>query len=1034
LHAGLRAAHAGQGRLFLLVGVAGAGKTRLAEETAAAAATDGFQVFAGRCIEGEGAPPLWPWVQIVRAYARSVPAKTLRAALGTAATAIAQVVPEVSQQPLKRTPGASLAPQGARFRFFDGLVTFLKNVAAARPLVLILDDLHWVDTASLLALEFLAREMRDARLLVVATYRDMDFKPGHPLPEVLGELVRQQTVERITLGGLTEADIAEWLGAVAPPLSDLAVCSDQRERSIEKTPGAAPPDLVRRIFQRTEGNPFFVTEVVRLLLADGSLEHPERVRSAELAIPQTVREAIGRRLGRLSPASSDVLRVAAVIGCQFDLSVLAPALVDAVSAEGRRSNGSQKGRGTTARSQLGHVQQVLGEAVAARVLSVSAPGQHSFVHALIREVLYADLPLPTRVQLHRRIGGAIAQLHTSQLEPHLAALSHHFSEAALAGIPATDDAERAIDYAVRSAHYATQQLSYEEAARQYRLALTIMERAAQSGGLPLDQSRQCELWLSLAAALDSADDRRSAKPIFHQVIAAARQLHTPEHLARAALGLGGWLALTYHDEGTVAPVLQEADRALGETDSALHACVLARLAMELAWLNAPGYLELSERALAMAGRVGDPVAFAWSMHARHSVVADCTRIPDLLAVATAAVTMAETAHDPALSLMGRRWRIYDLLVLGDIAAAAVELSVYRELATEQRLVFHVWSACAYENLLALLAGRFETVEEAIVRTRAVGQRLQHMISEASFTAQMHVLLREREQFPAGIAAALKQYADANAHHYAARCTVAMMYVDAGQLADARRELEYFALGDFVEVFGSIDWLICTALLAEVCAALGDARSAEILYRRLLPSKAYMVVANPSVLYGSVAYYLGMLATTMCHWEDAIRHFDDALARHRKMGARPLIARAQSAYARALVGRHGCGDLERARGLLEGALEIATHLGMHVLQSDLSRLERNISASSLMTAVDAEYPSVELHDTLRARYGLTPAESRLAVGLCGGTPLGSAARALNISVHTARTQLKQVFAKTHTRRQVELVRLLLAGLVVGSGAP
>ena len=197
--------------------------------------------------------------------------------------------------------------------------------------------------------------------------------------------------------------------------------------------------------------------------------------------------------------------------------------------------------------------------------------------------------------------------------------------------------------------------------------------------------------------------------MFREVIRKARHSGRAEHLARAALGLAGWWALTYRDEGTLAGVLLEAERAFGAVDSALHASVLARLAIELAWMHAPGYPELSETAVAMARRVGDATAFGWAVYARHTVVSECAQMRGLLALATEAAAMAEAVGDIGLDLVGRRCRIYDLLVLGDIKGVDVELATYTELAAQQGIKFHMWSALAYLNLPALRDGRFGEV-------------------------------------------------------------------------------------------------------------------------------------------------------------------------------------------------------------------------------------------------------------------------------------------------------------------------------------
>ena len=265
LRAHLDDACAGTGSVALLIGEPGIGKTRTAEELAADARLRGARVLWGRCYEGEGAPAYWPWVQLIRAYVRGHDPRALLAEMGPGAADIAQVVPEVGERLPGLAPPPPLEPTQARFRLFDSVTTFLANAASGQPLVLVLDDLHWADTPSLLLLQFLARELRRSRLLVVATYRDVEVGRRHPLSQTLAELARERISRRVPLRGFAHEDVA---------------------RFIELTTGLLPPaELVAAVVGETEGNPFFVTEVVRLLAADGRLEQPEEARTWSVTIP-----------------------------------------------------------------------------------------------------------------------------------------------------------------------------------------------------------------------------------------------------------------------------------------------------------------------------------------------------------------------------------------------------------------------------------------------------------------------------------------------------------------------------------------------------------------------------------------------------------------------------------------------------------------------------------------------------------------------------------------------------------------------------
>ena len=218
--AALDDAMSGQGRLVMLVGEPGIGKTRTARELAAHAERQGAQVLWSWCYEDEGAPSYWPWVQLLRAYVQRADAEQLIAEIGPGAADIAEIIPEVRQKLPGLEPSPALEPVQARFRLFDCIASFLKRAAQSRPLLLVLDDLHWADKPSLLLLEFLARLLGDSHILVVGCYRDVELSRQHPLSETLGQLAREPVFQRELLRGLTEEETGRFIetaaGADAP--------------------------------------------------------------------------------------------------------------------------------------------------------------------------------------------------------------------------------------------------------------------------------------------------------------------------------------------------------------------------------------------------------------------------------------------------------------------------------------------------------------------------------------------------------------------------------------------------------------------------------------------------------------------------------------------------------------------------------------------------------------------------------------------------------------------------------------------------
>jgi predicted ATPase len=372
---------------------------------------------------------------------------------------------------------------------FDAVTTFLQHTAHDQPLVLVLDNLHWADKSSLLLLEFLAQELGRARLLVIGTYRDVEVSRQHPLSETLGELTREHPLQRVMLGGLGRADVGRFI-----------------EAATGITP---PPSLVDAVYTQTEGNPLFLTEVIRLLTQEGELA-PERVQQRQrtsLGIPEGVRQVIGRRLNRLSPPCNQALTVASVFGREFALEEIHRLLSD---ARGDR------------------LLELLEEAVAARVIEElpQTVGRYQFTHALIRATLYDELTATRRARLHHRIGEVIEELYRANLEPHLAKLAYHFFEA-----DGRDAADKATTYAASAGGRALSLLAYEEAVHHYERALQTLERRGLA-----DPARQCQLLLALGEVQRKGGDVPQAIATFRRAADLARSLGLAQDLAQAALG------------------------------------------------------------------------------------------------------------------------------------------------------------------------------------------------------------------------------------------------------------------------------------------------------------------------------------------------------------------------------------------------------------------------------------------------------------------------------------------------------------------
>ncbi|MEK6323100.1 MAG: protein kinase [Acidobacteriota bacterium] len=877
----------GKGHLFMLVGEPGSGKTRMTEQLATYARLCNAQVLTGSCYEGEGAPAFWPWLQIVRSFAQEREPQTLLSIMGPGAADIAQVVLEIKEQLPDLPPPPSLEPEQARFRLFDSVTTFLKNASRRQPLVIILDDLHWADKPSLLLLQFLARELKDACILVIGTYRDIELGRQHPLSQTLGELSRQGLSARITLRGLTEQDVA---------------------RFIEMTTGIEPPEhLVRTVYQQTEGNPFFLSEIVRLLVVEGQLEHPQSRTSSSTRIPEGVREVIGRRLDQLSDECNRILTIASVIGREFSLDALEP--LSDISGD--------------------QVLELLDEAMAARVINETPEviGHYSFVHALIRETLYDEISIARRVRLHRRIGEVLEKLYSNSLEAHLTELAYHFFQASPAG-----NSDKAIDYAIRAAKQANSLLAYEEAAGHYEHGLAVLELQDD-----VNEEQRLELLLSLGDAQKKAGNIAKARESFEQAADLAAKLRAPEQLARAALGIGTSLspAIGKVDEVQLR-LLNEALGALGEQDSSLRSMVLAHLSVANYYspeLRGP----LSQQAVEMARRVGDPMAQMVALYSRHTALATTVDIEEKLALATEILRIAEQIGDKERMLRAYYLRILDLLELGD-PRVDDEIEAYTQVAKDLRQPLYLWHTPFFRGSRALMEGRFQECERLAREALAIGQRAQDVIAPLFFEVLMSVLrimqgqLEDREE-------AIKRFIENYPKIPSQRAPLANLYCRLGRREEAQAELEQMAADDFGCLPRDGSWLVTLASLSKVCSYLGDARRAAKLYELLLPYAGRQVVTgSAAVACGSVSRFLGVLATTLSHWEEAVRHFEDALQMEARIGARPFVANTQQEYGSMLLARGAPGDREKAYDILDQALATAEELGMKVVIKEVQALK------------------------------------------------------------------------------------------------
>ncbi len=906
---------AGRGRLVLIAGEPGIGKTRTAEELATYAQVRGANVHWGRCHEDDGAPAYWPWMQVIRSYVREADPVALAWEMGSGAADIARVVPEVAERVGEVSGPAEADNEAARFRLFDSISSFLTSASASRPLVVVLDDLHWADEPSLLLLQFLARGLGDARLLVIGTYRDVELGRHHPLSRVLGELSGTGGASRVALHGLSGEEV---------------------RRYIEMTAGAEPaPELVWVVHDQTEGNPFFLAEVVRLLAAEGSLEAPG---AASLVIPQGVRDVVGRRLDRLDEEANKALTIGAAIGRDFDSEVLAE----------------------VAGAERETLEAALASAVSAQLLAESSPGRFRFSHALVRETLYEELSAAQRPALHRRIAEALEDLYSSdpaRLQRRLNEVAHHYLEGAAGG-----DAEKAVDYAVRAAESAAAQLGYEEAVELYERALETLELCER------DDERSCRLLVVLGEVQTRAGKLAEARGTLDRAADAALALGSTELLVRAAFGRA-YVSEVGGKDDRIVEVVEAALDAVGPEDNLERARLLSWLAQEYFWVDPQGRAkELHDAATEMARRLGDDRTLAFTLSRGAFIELDPEAARNMVAVQTEVLELARRVGDRELELRAHVLRLAGHLGLGDIAAVDSDLESYARLAAELRQPQHLWHVPLLRGMRAMIDGRFDAAEQYAAEARAGGERAQEPLAQQFFAIQAALRYRLEGRLEE-IAPAIDQLAARYPAIAAWRIAAALTHADRGQLDEARAEFERIAVDDFAGIpFAAAQWITAVAILCEIAAALEDGERADKLHGLLEPFSGQTVVAGrAAACWGPIDRFLGISSATAGKLDRAVTELEDAIALSERMGDRPFLAQAHLNLARVLLDRGSPGDRERALELLDRCLDAAQEMRMRAITDQalaaklaaqgLAGVDATTSIDEVIAAVESERPDI-----------------------------------------------------------------------------
>ncbi|MGH0036369.1 MAG: AAA family ATPase [Myxococcota bacterium] len=869
---------AGRGAIALLSGEPGIGKTRTAEEISFRAASGGADVHWGRCVGGAGAPSLWPWSEILRAIAGRRPAAEMRALLGREAETLSRVLPDVlppadEARARSRGDGGQEVDDGEeRFRLFDALTACLVRLSQERPLVLVLDDLHWADESSLMLLEFLARAIDRSAILLLGTYRDVELHPAPSLERVLASLARARSARTLQLDGLELAEMAELV-------EDLAGRS-------------ASDELVRALRDRSEGNPFFARELLQLV---GGEADGERLPDA---LPPGVAQVVQRRLADLSPSCRELLATAAIIGREFRVPILARACerpAEDVLAE-------------LEDAERTHLVELTGEGA----------GTHRFVHALIRETLEQELTSGRRARIHLRVAEGLEEAYAAHPEPILSRLASHRAAALPLGDPG-----RALSDALRAAHHCFHTLAFEDALGLCDLALRVIDESA--GALEHERVETLEL---RGDAAFRAGRREEAALTRERLTALARERGDAAAFARAAIGLASGQIFTAQSHEAIVRLIREALRMLGQGDKALRARLLSSLARQVTWTEEAqqrgGY---SAEAVELARGSGDAATLLEVLATRGTILelegGDDERrrvYGELLALAQS--SGAQVYEADALTL-----RLEHRIELADPLGIDADLDELQELAEEVRHPIYVAHAARARAMRALWRGELVEGEALVFEALRAGEQVDAEHAAVVLSAQLGLLRRLQGRF-AELESALREAVERYASMASFRCGLAALCVETGRADEARSILSDIARRDFADLRpGDPNTPVNLALLAEVCADARAVEHAEALSRRLEPF-AGRYVTVPNVLAGGCgSRYLARLEGVRDRHDRACALLDDAIEVERRLGAHAWLAHSLLDSARALHARAGQDDAAAARARAQECVGLARPRGL-----------------------------------------------------------------------------------------------------------
>ena len=788
-------------------------------------------------------------------------------------------------------------------RIFEQVTSVLTSLAEKKPLLLILDDLHWVDESSASLLFHLARRIEGSRIHVVGTFRPEEVALGrgearHPMEQVVSELKRHYGDPVLALGDDTEAETRQFVDML-----------------IDNEPNKLGETFRRELHRRTDGHALFAAELLLDMQERGDLQLDASGQWVEgdsldwSQLPARVEGVVEERINRLETELQEILTIASVEGQTFTAQVV-----------GRMQDIAERQLLKRLTRELERRHRLVSEE-GSRRLGENRISQFRFRHQMFQKYLYESLGQSEREQLHEDIAAILESLYESYRSTVAVQLARHYENALLWA--------QAAECYLLAGERALEVYASNEALGLAERGIAALE---QIGDLSDQSELLLELNLLLGQAQHNAGQFAESMDTFKQTAELAAKLGAAEAMARAALGYDEPRWRFSLPESTAIRLLTNALEALDEGDSEVRVYVTAHLARALmSTASREELAELLDGAIAMARRIEHPRALIESLRTRLNLDRDPSRIDERVQLIGEMLGLAERIEEKHLQLELLAFRIYDLSSLCDIESIQRDLTAFGQISEEIGEPFYEYNYQTMSVAPMIQNGQFEDAERMTMAAFDTAQQLGVDNHEGVMGVQMFTIRREQGRL-AEIAPVVQHFVNEQGSGAAWRPGLALIYADIGELGKAREEIELLAPNQFGAIPRDSLWQTSLAYLAETCCAINAVADAEVLYELLLPYRDLaVVVGNASVCLGASARYLGQLASVLSRWDAAEAHFQRAMEIDSRIAATTWLAHTQFWYSRMLVGRGRPEDIESARNLVDAAASTAAKVGLRGLQ-------------------------------------------------------------------------------------------------------